>query len=157
MKSFAVSLIAATTAATVLAAPVGAIAAQSKLMPQSSESVAPKAKGPKPYQASQIATCGGPACEVKFGKKANKVRRVTDISCLFASSAGMGLGALIRIDEQQISYLPLNSRGPFGAGEFASGALAIDFAILGGQTLTVEFISSDAASGGNCVINGTID
>jgi hypothetical protein len=156
MKKAVASGLAVIAAAAVLAAPVAASAAPSNLMPQSSESVGPKAKGPTPYQASRLANCVGNSCQVRFGKK-TKVRRITNISCLFISSTGVALGALLRVDEGQITYLPFNSRAPSGAGEFASGALAIDFAILGGERLTIEFASSGTAADGNCVIVGTIE
>lgn len=156
MRRAAASGLAAMTLLAMAAAP--AAAAKMQLMPPASESsTSAKAKGPQPYQASSTGSCAGQSCQVKFGKKKGKVRRITDISCLLVSSTGTGLGALIRVDERQISYLPLTSRGTSGAGEFASGALSIRFDILGGEVLDIELASSMDASAANCTVLGSIE
>lgn len=157
MKCVAASTIATAAVAAALLGPVAASAAQPKLMPQASESVAPKAKGPKPYQASMTGDCENQSCIVKFGKKTGKVRRITDISCLLYSSTGVALGALVRVEDRQITYLPLTSRAAVGGGEYASGAIAIDFDIPDGERVYVELASSDTATATNCVITGTIE
>ena len=104
-----------------------------------------------------LGACAGQSCQVTFTKKKGKVRRISDISCLLVSATGVALGALFSIEGRQMSYLPLTSRAPNGAGEYASGALAIDFEVPPGETLTVELASSVAAAASNCVIVGTIE
>jgi hypothetical protein len=144
------------SAAVLLAAPATAQAAKPKLMPQSSESVAPAAKGQKTYQASMLGQCTGSNCYVTFGKKA-KVRHITDISCLMVSSSGMALGALVKSDIRQISYLPIVTRGTSAGGEYATGIVAVDFDVPGGEVLSIEYSSSESATAMNCTVLGTIE
>jgi hypothetical protein len=154
LRATASAVIAATL---VCAAPTAGFAAKAKLMPQAHESVSPSADGAVRYQASKVGVCNGALCVVTFGKKADKIRRITDISCLLVSSTGNALGSLITVDDRQISYLPFVSRGTAGTYEYASGALAMDFEVLGGEQLEIEIASGGTASDANCVINGTIE
>jgi hypothetical protein len=157
MTCFHAAASAVIAAALVCAAPTAGFAAKAKLMPQAHESVSPSADGAARYQASKTGVCNGAFCFVLFGKKADKIRRITDISCLLVSSTGNALGALITVDGRQISYLPLISRGTAGTYEYASGALSMDFEVLGGEQLKVEVASGGTASDANCVISGTIE
>jgi hypothetical protein len=157
MTCIHVTASAVVAAALVCAAPTAGFAAKAKLMPQSHENISPSADGAARYQASKVGVCTTALCFVTFGKKADKIRRITDISCMLVSTTGNALGALVYVDDRQISYLPFVSRGTAGTIEYASGALSLEFEILGGEQLKIELASSGTTSGANCVINGTIE
>jgi|GEM_PF-3448858 hypothetical protein len=142
--------------AAALAGSAPALAGSPKLAAKTGESLSPMAGGPTSYQASGNGVCAGIQCIVTFGKKANKIRHISNVSCMLVSD-GEGIGGIVDVDGRRITYLPVASRASFDNLEYAMSALAIDFEIAGGEELKITMASGTQVFSTSCTIHGTIE
>lgn len=123
------------------------------------EVVGPAAKGdPKPFRTFMQAECSGTSCMADFGKKGNKVRTVTWISCgINTAGGGFALGQIfLAAPGVPVGFFSTVSRGTVDGAEIAVAEFKNTFDIPAGETMLVQLVTGGTAQGAQCVAAGTI-
>ena len=126
---------------------------------KNAEIVSPAAAGdPKPYWARAGADCNGSSCNVDFGKKGNKARSIHWINCGFAVTNGAVRIVVVGhndLNDQQ-GYFSSVSSVMQGTDETAVLEYKNPLTVPAGATLFVYVATTGTASGGQCMLGGTI-